>query len=185
MNNLMPSPRELARSKMQSHLRFELGSLVPFPTTITVTLYWPPWHLAVVNIRKIYGGQIYWFGLILWHINHYRLFNDLFNPFLYVWTVLFQTIQFSIITLFSSIWPIDRTISGAITLSQSGIRSDGNNGVFRIPQSSSISGASPLDWLVSYPGHFVEGVLLLSRDGVDVFWSPSQQGPEISFIWSQ
>ena len=55
-------------------------------------------------------------------------------------TVLFQAIQFSISILFSSIY-------------QSGPKSDGNKGVFHIPQSSSITGASPSDYLVSYPGH--------------------------------
>ena len=37
------------------------------------------------------------------------------NPFLYIQTVLFWTIHFSISTQFSSIWPIERTLSGAIT----------------------------------------------------------------------
>ena len=36
---------------------------------------------------------------------------------------------------------------------QSGPGSDGNEGVLRIPQSSSIAGTSPSDCLVSYPGH--------------------------------
>ena len=57
-------------------------------------------------------------------------------------TVLFQANQFNISTLFSSIWPIDRTLSGATTLGQSGPGSDGNEGVLRIPQSSSIAGTS-------------------------------------------
>ena len=57
-------------------------------------------------------------------------------------TVLFQTIRFSISTLLSSIWPIDRTLSGATTLGQSGSESDGNKEVLCIPQSSSITGAS-------------------------------------------
>ena len=35
--------------------------------------------------------------------------------------------------------------------------SDGNVGVLRIPQSSSIAGTSPSDCLVSYPGHSLEG----------------------------
>ena len=35
-------------------------------------------------------------------------------------TVLFQVIQFSISTQFSSIWPIDRTLSDATTLGHSG-----------------------------------------------------------------
>ena len=47
---------------------------------------------------------------------------------------------------------MDRTLSGATTLDQSGPRCDGNEGVLCIPQSSSITEASPSDCLVSYPG---------------------------------
>ena len=43
--------------------------------------------------------------------------------------VLFQTIQFSIYTQFSSIWPIDKTLSGVPTPDQSGPESYGNEGV--------------------------------------------------------
>ena len=50
----------------------------------------------------------------------------------------------------SSSWPIDRTLSGATTPGQSGPRSNGNEGVLHIPQSFSITGASPLDCLMSY-----------------------------------
>ena len=67
--------------------------------------------------------------------------------------VLFQSIQFSISTQFSSISPTDRTLSGAATLSQSGPVFDGNKEVLSIPQSSSITDASPSDCFVSYPGH--------------------------------
>ena len=42
-----------------------------------------------------------------------------------------------------SIGPIDRTLSGATTLGQRGPRSDGNEEVLHIPQSSSITEASP------------------------------------------
>ena len=65
-------------------------------------------------------------------------------------TVLFQTIQFSISTLFSSIWSIDWTLSGATTPGQSGSGSDGNEGVVRIPQISSIIETSPSNFLVSW-----------------------------------
>ena len=41
-------------------------------------------------------------------------------------------------TQFSSIWPIDRTLSGAATSGQSGSGRDDNEGVLRIPQSSGI-----------------------------------------------
>ena len=72
-------------------------------------------------------------------------------------TVLFQVIQFSISTHFSSIWPVDRTLSGATTPSQSGPGSDDNKGVLRIPQSSSITGTSQSDYLVSYPADLLAG----------------------------
>ena len=49
----------------------------------------------------------------------------------------------------SSIWPIDRTLSGATTLGQSGPGTNDNEGVLHIPQSSSF-GASPWDCLMSY-----------------------------------
>ena len=68
-------------------------------------------------------------------------------------TVLFQTIQFSISMQFSSIWPIDRTQSGATTLGQSGLGSNGKKRVLLISQSSSITGTSPSDCFESYPGH--------------------------------
>ena len=47
----------------------------------------------------------------------------------------------------TSIWPIDRTLSGATTPGQSGPWSDGNERVLHIP------GTSPSDYLVSYLGH--------------------------------
>ena len=78
---------------------------------------------------------------------------DFVHTQLKVKTVLFQTIQFSISTQFSSTWPIDRTLSGATTLVKSEPESDVNEGVLRISQSSSITGTSPSDCLVSYLEH--------------------------------
>ena len=49
----------------------------------------------------------------------------------------------------SSIWPIDRILSGATTTGQSGL----NERVFYIPQRSSITGTSPSDCLMSYSRH--------------------------------
>ena len=69
----------------------------------------------------------------------------------------FQAIQFGISTRFSSIWPLDRTLSGATAPDQSGPAIDGNEGVLCIPQSSNITGASPSDCLVSYSGHSFGG----------------------------
>ena len=50
---------------------------------------------------------------------------------------------------FSSIRPKDRTISGANTSGLSGTWSDGNEGVLRIPQNSSITATSQADCLAS------------------------------------
>ena len=57
------------------------------------------------------------------------------NPFLYIKTVLFQTVQCSISMQLEWTW------------------SDGNKGVLHIPQNSSFAGASPSDCLMSYTGH--------------------------------
>ena len=102
-------------------------------------------------------------------------------------TVLFQVIQFSINTQFSSIWYIDRALLGALTLDQSEPGNDGNEEVLRIPQNSSIIGTTPSERLVSYPGHSLGwgwGVLPLCREADGLFYSPSwlgnpvQSGPE-------
>ena len=74
-------------------------------------------------------------------------------------TVPFQTIQFSLCTQCSSIWPIDRTLLGATTPGQSGPESDSIKGVLRILQSSNFTGATPPDYLVSYPGDTLGGGL--------------------------
>ena len=56
---------------------------------------------------------------------------------------------------------------------QSGPGSNGNEGVLCIPQSSSITGTSPSNCLVSYLGHsFGRGVLPVCRGEVGVFYSP-------------
>ena len=54
---------------------------------------------------------------------------------------------------FCSVSPIDRVLSGATIPSQSGPGCNDNEGVLHILKSSSITGASPSDCLVSYLGH--------------------------------
>ena len=82
----------------------------------------------------------------------------------------------SISIQFSSISPIDRTLSGATTLSQSGPGEMAM--VLCITPSPSISETSPSDCLVPYPGHSLSGGkgLLLCRETVGVFYSPSRLG---------
>ena len=75
--------------------------------------------------------------------------------------------QFSLAKVqFNSIGPIDRTLSGATTPDQSGPGSDGNEGVLRIPQSSTISGTSPSDCLVSSEDTCWWGVGLAEKQSV-------------------
>ena len=70
---------------------------------------------------------------------------------------------------------MDRILSGATAPRQSGPGIDDNKRVLRIPQSSKITGASPLNCLISYPGHpLVVGILTLCREAVDVFNNPPQ-----------
>ena len=69
---------------------------------------------------------------------HFKQFSLAWVHSLNLKTVLFQTIQFSISTQFSSIWPMDRTLSVATTPGQSWPGSDGNEGVLRIPQTPAL-----------------------------------------------
>ena len=77
-------------------------------------------------------------------------------------------------TQFSVVWPVYRTLLHATTPGQSGSESTGNKEVFSIPQSPSITGVSPSDCLMSYPGHSLDGVLPFCRDAVGVFCSLSR-----------
>ena len=101
-------------------------------------------------------------------------------------SVIFQTIQFSISTQFSSIWHVDRSLSEATTLGQSGLGSDGNDGVHCIPQSSRITGTLTSDCLMSYSEYSCGGgVLHLRRNAVCVFYSPGHWACESPFVSSQ
>ena len=57
---------------------------------------------------------------------------------------------------YNSIKLIDKTLSDATNRSQSGPGSDGNERVLCISRSSSITGSSQSDCLVSCPGHLLE-----------------------------
>ena len=72
---------------------------------------------------------------------------------------LFYFKQFTLVKLqFSSIRLIDRALSGATIPGLTGSGSNVNEGVLRIPQSSSITEASPFDGLLSYQYTRCEGV---------------------------
>ena len=78
-----------------------------------------------------------------------------------------------------------RTLSSATTPVQSGSGSDGNEGILCIRQSSMITGTSPSDYLVSYTGHLlvVVGVLTLCREVAD--WAIHRLKCKKSFIWNK
>ena len=101
--------------------------------------------VKIKNSFKLFSlvNKVKWFQVFLCirtnSIKHRSLIYTQLND----QTVLFQTIQISIITQFSSIRPIDRTQSNAITPCQSGSGSDGNKWILRILQSSSIPEFSP------------------------------------------
>ena len=73
----------------------------------------------------------------------------------------------------SSIWSIDRTLSGSTTLSQLELRSNCNEGVFRIPQCSPYWSLTIR--LFNVKSRTFGGVLPLCRDTVGIFYSSSQQ----------
>ena len=132
--------------------------------------------------------------MVLWHINHCRLFYAK-SIFIHINSYILD-IQFSISTVyylhavkyknssiskilfskqFSSIWPIDRTLSSATTPGHSRPGSNGNEGVFCIPLNSSITGALPSDCLVSYTGRL--GSLTLPQRCSQCILQPQLTGP--------
>ena len=81
----------------------------------------------------------------------------------------------------SSIWPIDRNLSDAITPAMRGPGSNGNGGIHGILQSSSITGASPSDYLVSYLGHLLEKSYPLQRCSQCIL-QPQPTGPSYNKV---
>ena len=71
-----------------------------------------------------------------------------------------------------SIWPIDRTLSGATNLGQGGPGRDGNEEVLHIPQICK-AGASPSNGLMSYWRHSLVGILPFCKNAVSIFYSAS------------
>ena len=116
---------------------------------------WVLWHIRLFNAKSIFyiNNQFYFKQFCLAWVQTLIVKNVSISSYLDSQTVLFQAIQFSIRTQFCSIWPIDRTLSGATTTGQSTPGSDHIEGLLLIPQSSSITGTSPPDCLVSLTGH--------------------------------
>ena len=137
------------------------GGSLPLNWGAVSVFYSPSWQGGLVICLYIAVFKITITNNSIWH--QALVYQQLNGQ-----TVLFQTSQFCISCLFvdmsnHSIWPIDRTLLGATTPGQSGPGSNGNKGVLRIPQSSSITGTSPSDCLVSYPDTHWGGLTPLQR----------------------
>ena len=141
--------------------------------------------LQVLLFNTIYSFADSWkFQVLLCTTNDTIKYQSFVYTQLNDQTVTFQIIQFSISHLFAyslnakQFWPIDRTLSKATTPGQSRPGSNGNEGVLRIPTTAS---------LFEPPHQSVQRriedtrwrrvrVLLLCRDAVGVFYSPSRLG---------
>ena len=66
-------------------------------------------------------------------------------------------------TQFISIWPIDKTLSGATTMGQSEPGSHDPEWVISIPESYKITRTFLLDCFVSYSWYSLEGILPLCK----------------------
>ena len=75
----------------------------------------------------------------------------------------------------SSVWPIDRTLSGTTILAQSGPESNGNEDVFRIPKALALLEPHH-QWVNFISWTLVVGVLPFRREPVGVFNSHSRLG---------
>ena len=85
---------------------------------------------------------------------------------------------------------MNRTLSGATNLGQSGPGKDSNEGLLCIPQSSSITGASSSDYLMSYQDTRWEVEFYSSAEKQSVFstapanWAIfCRETGEMIFIW--
>ena len=102
--------------------------------------------LCKIEVPQNYHSGLLWFGLVLWHINHCRLFNAK-SIFIHINSSISNcSVKHKYSLNVKQFWPINRTLSGAITPNQSRHGNYGNDGAFRTHQSSSINEASPLDY---------------------------------------
>ena len=131
----------------------------------------------------------FWLDIFVWFYDISIIVGYLMpNPFLYIQTVLFQTIQFSISTLFSSIWLIDRTLSGATTPGQSGtphssklqhfwsltvrllsvISGHSLGDSYSSAKMQSVYSTAPADWAISKWSRNIEKTVYLIRNCINL-----------------
>ena len=156
-------------------------------------MIWFAWILWHINYSKFINDKSFSYIFIrkwLMFLNEPQLvFFTLFNVWLISNSnikeldekrVLFQTTQFNVSTLFSSILAIDRTISSGTNSSMIGPGINCHESVLWIPQSSSVSEASPSDCFMSYPGHS-RGRLTPLQSCSRCILKPRLTGPYVAF----
>ena len=165
-------------SVLRHHDNSYLFCLVGFNGILTLIGYFMPnplytyTHIYIYIYIYIYDLSTHFLDNILKQA--YALFCTHLNGFKYCY-VTHNLTPFIFLHTVCSIWPIDRTLSGATTPGQGGSGSNGNEKALYIPQISN-AGASPSEGLMSYPGHSLGRVLPLCKDAVTVFSSPTQLG---------
>ena len=134
----------------QHHPGFELVSLRPFPMMITITTWAPPFSLSIYISIHI-------------TITPWTPISDKVEKYLWSKWPNSSISNNSIWMSNNSIWPIDRTLSVTTTPDQMGPGSDDNEQILCIPSTFNITGASPSDYLMSYPGHLLGDSYPLQR----------------------
>ena len=113
-----------------------------------------------LSVNTVLMSKIVLFEIIQLSINtQFKCKYGLSKTFLFQAIQFSQTVHFSISMLLVLVNPYIGSYQVLPLWGQSGPGSDGNEGVLRIPQSSSTAETSPSDCLVSYPGHSLGGGL--------------------------
>ena len=160
---------------------FKLGTSFSFPTMVTITQWAPPvtiictmtliWNALLLRVQSMDKTYLNIFHIRLdclqkrkrKPLKSERAINAIPSPLGIKYRFWRQI-----------------TCTGANTQGQIGAGSDGNKRVLHILQSSSITRASPSDYLVS--GHSLGGDFSLCREEVGIFYSPSVV-IYLYFIW--
>ena len=109
---------------------------------------------------------------------YFKQFSFVLVRSLNIKTVLFQVIQFSISTQFSSIWPINRALSGATTPGQRNLGAMAMTSASHSPKLQHHWNLTISFFSVIFRT-LVGGGLPLCRGAVSVFYSPSWQEKNI------
>ena len=80
-----------AKFSLYIYIKYIWFGLVGFYSISTIVGYLTPNHIYIYIYRHTHIKYIIWFGLILWHINHCRLFNAKFLLYIYIEYMILKT----------------------------------------------------------------------------------------------